>query len=120
MLGYANESWGTPTPTLEQAVGGRRGYLLFGKGMDLRPFQQRFIRRATAPGVVRAAMSLPRGNGKSTFAGWLGARIMTPGDDLYRAGTESIFLAGSLEQARIVFRAARRELGEMDTVTPTV
>ena len=39
----------------------------------LRPFQQRFVRAATnRPGVHLAALSLPRGNGKS----WLAARIV--------------------------------------------
>ena len=37
----------------------------------LRPFQDRFIRAATAPGIDTAALSIPRGNGKSSLAGHL-------------------------------------------------
>ena len=76
----------------------------------LRPFQQRFIERATAPGIDTAALSLPRGNGKSWLAAQLVVRILTPGDSLFRAGTESVLCAASIEQSRIVFRFARAEL----------
>ena len=37
--------------------------------IDLRPFQRRFIRAATAPGIDTTALSLPRGNGKSALPG---------------------------------------------------
>ena len=78
--------------------------------MMLRPFQRRFIAAATAPGVDTAALSLPRGNGKSALAGYLAARILDPDDDLFRPGTESVLCAASIEQARIVFRFAREVL----------
>ena len=76
----------------------------------LRPFQRRFIAAATAPGIDTAALSLPRGNGKSWLAGHLAARVLDPEDDLFRPGTESVLCAASIEQARIVFRFARAEL----------
>ena len=78
--------------------------------MMLRAFQKRFISRATSPGVDTAALSLPRGNGKSALAGHLLTRVLTPGDPLFRAGTESVLCAASLEQGRIVFRFARAAL----------
>ena len=78
--------------------------------MDLRPFQRRFIKAATAPGIDTAAASLPRGNGKSWLAGYLLSRILDPDDKLFRAGTESVLCAASIEQARIVFRFARETL----------
>ena len=77
---------------------------------QLRPFQRKFIAGATAPGVDTAALSLPRGNGKSWLAGYLAARILDPADPLFRPGTESVLLAASIEQARITFRFARDEL----------
>ena len=77
---------------------------------DLRAFQQQFVKAATAPGINRAALSLPRGNGKSWLAGYLVSRVLTPGD-LMVAGTESVLCAASLEQARIVFRFARQIVG---------
>ena len=78
--------------------------------MDLRPFQRRFIKAATAPGIDTAALCSPRGNGKSFLAGHLCARILTPADPLFRRGTESVLCAASIEQARIVFRFARETL----------
>ena len=79
--------------------------------VELRPFQRTFIRHATAPGIDTAALSLPRGNGKSWLAGHLLTRVMDPADELFRPGTESVLCAASIEQARIVFRFARSVLG---------
>ena len=79
---------------------------------NLRPFQRQFIRAATRPGIDTAALSLPRGNGKSWLGGHLVSRILSEGDPLFRPGTESVLLAASIEQARIVFRFARAMLGE--------
>ena len=73
-------------------------------------FQSRFINAATGPGVDVAALSLPRGNGKSALAGHLVTRVLSPDDPLFRPGTESVLCAASIEQARIVFRFARAAL----------
>ena len=78
--------------------------------ITLRPFQRSFIYQATRPGIDTAALTLPRGNGKSWLAGHLVARIMDPTDRLFRPGTESVLCAASIEQARIVFRFARETL----------
>ena len=78
--------------------------------MQLRPFQRRFLRGALAPGISTAAMSLPRGNGKSFLAGHLISRILDPGDSLFRPGTESVLCASNIEQARICYRFARETL----------
>ena len=78
--------------------------------ITLRTFQRRFIKAATAPGIDTAAMSLPRGNGKSFLASQILTRVLTPSDDLFRPGTESVLCAASIEQARIVFRFARENL----------
>ena len=82
--------------------------------MELRRFQRAFIRGATAPGIQTGALSVPRGNGKSWLAAHLLARVLTPGDDLFRPGTESVLVAGTLEQARIVFRFLRSELEDRE------
>jgi phage terminase large subunit-like protein len=78
--------------------------------IDLQPFQKRFIRGATRPGIDTAALSLPRGNGKSWLAGYLVARILDPDDVLFRHGTESVLAGTSIEQCRIVYRFARDTL----------
>ena len=75
-------------------------------------FQRRFLRAAFAPGVEIAAMSLPRGNAKSTLAARLLARSMRPGSRLFVPGADNKLIAGSFQQARVVFRLLRAELGE--------
>ena len=79
---------------------------------DLLPFQRRFIAAALRPGIRTVALSLPRGNGKSTLAAYLGLRCLTPGDTMYRAGTESHIAAASIRQARRTTWKLMREMGE--------
>ena len=81
--------------------------------MKLEPFQARFMKAALAPGVHLACLSTPRGNGKSRLAAYLVERLLTPGDPLFQAGTESVLCSGSIEQARIVHRFARAELEQI-------
>ena len=78
--------------------------------IELRPFQRRFLDAALAPGVDIACLSLPRANGKSWLASHILTRCMTPGDSLFQAGKEYLMLAGSLTQARIIFRFVRSTL----------
>ena len=78
--------------------------------IELRPFQKRFLRAALAPGINRAALSLARGNGKSTLAAYILQRCLTPGDKMFRPGAEYLLLSGSLDQARQVFNPLVEEL----------
>ena len=78
-----------------------------GACVQLEPFQTRFLLKSTAASVDTAALSLPRGNGKSSLAGHIIARILTPADSLFTAGSESVLCAASIEQARICFKFAR-------------
>ena len=77
---------------------------------QLRAFQKQFIRGALAPGIDVAALSIPRGNGKSWLAAHLLTRCLTPGDSLHVAGAEYLLCAASIEQARLVYRFIRAEL----------
>ena len=77
---------------------------------NLRPFQRRFVEAATASGIDTAALSMPRGNGKSWLAARIMSRVLDPADRLFRSGTESVIAAASLEQGRIVFRFIRQLL----------
>ena len=77
---------------------------------ELRAFQKQFVRRALAPGIDVAALSIPRGNGKSWLAAHLLTRCLTPGDDLHDPGAEYLLCAASIEQARLVYRFIRTEL----------
>ena len=81
--------------------------------LELLPFQRRFLKGALAPGITIAAMSLPRGQRQRRL--WpvgLAARIMSPDDSMFTPGTESVLVAGTIEQARITFRVMRGFLGE--------
>ena len=55
--------------------------------LSLRPFQKRFIRGFLAPGKTCGVLSIPRGNGKSTFAAHLVARVLTPAEPVNDNGT---------------------------------
>ena len=76
----------------------------------LRTFQKRFVKRALAPGIDVAALSIPRGNGKSWLAAHLLTRCLTPGDSLHVPGAEYLLCAASIEQARLCYRFIRAEL----------
>ena len=78
--------------------------------MKLRRFQRRFLRRALAPGVDTAALSVPRGNGKSWLAAHVLTRCLRPSDPLHVPGAEYLLGAGSIEQARHVFGFIRADL----------
>ena len=78
--------------------------------MPLRPFQREFVRRALAPGIDTAALSMPRGNGKSWLAAHVLTRALTPGDPLFVSGAEYLLCAASIEQARLCFRFVRSNL----------
>ena len=80
--------------------------------VELRRFQTDFLSAALRPDIDLACCSLPRGNGKSWLAGHLAARIMAPDDELFRSGTESVVIAPSLNQGRIVYRFARDMIGD--------
>ena len=77
---------------------------------QLRAFQKQFVKRALAPGIDVAALSIPRGNGKSWLAAHLLQRALTPGDSLHVPGSEYLLCAASIEQARLCYRFIRAEL----------
>ena len=62
------------------------------------PYQNRFVRAVDDPRYRTVAVSWPRGAGKTTCAGWVVARALTPGDPLFVEGGEAVLFAGSIEQ----------------------
>ena len=75
--------------------------------MILRPFQRTFLRRALAPGIDTACLSIPRGGGKTTLAGFMVANALNPDHPAYAGdGNEVVLFAGSIEQCRLVYRQA--------------
>ena len=106
---------GSPEIRFLEIPKGRRGTRIDGKGpkmVELRRFQAEFIRAACRPDVDLAALSLPRGNGKSWLAAVVAARVLDPTDDLFRPGSESVVIAPSLNQGRIVYRFVRDRIGD--------
>ena len=87
-----------------------------GSGLALQPFQRRFLRRAFAASTGVAALSTPRGAGKTELIGRVAGLAVMEGSPLYRPGHEAVVVAGSMRQARHVFRAALRVLPHPDTI----
>ena len=72
-----------------------------GKPFPVLPWQKRFLRGCFAPGVVEAALSVARGNGKTTLTA--GLACATLDGPLAGLRGETIIVASSFEQARIDF-----------------
>ena len=72
-----------------------------GESFEVLPWQSEFLGRALAPRVVDAALSMARGNGKSTFtAAVICAALAGP---LRQPRGEVLLVASSFQQARVVF-----------------
>ena len=72
-----------------------------GSNLELQPWQRRFVRGAFAPGVDTAALSVGRGNGKTTLlAAVAAATLIGP---LAQTRGETVIVASSLGQSRICF-----------------
>ena len=74
--------------------------------MDWLPSQRRFIRAVDSGKYLTHILSCPRGFGKTEISGFFIVRCLTPGDKLYFAGGEIPLFSGSIEQCRLVYRAA--------------
>ena len=72
--------------------------------MRFAAFQNRFLKDIEDPRYRTIAASWPRGCGKTTVAGYVAARALTPGDPLFVPGGEVVLFAGSIEQTRLVYR----------------
>ena len=66
------------------------------------PWERRFLRGVFSPGVTTAALSVGRGNGKSALLGAVGTAAVTPGSPIHVDGAETVIVASSLTQARMV------------------
>ena len=79
--------------------------------MKLQGFQKKFLRGLLRPEINTGVLSCPRGQGKSTLAAFLCARLLDPKDPLFANGQEIYMVANSLSQAvRTSFGILRRML----------
>ncbi len=81
-----------------------------GQPFPVLPWQSRFISGAFRPGVLDAALSLGRGNGKTTLAAGIMAATVDRDGPLNSPNAESLLVASSFGQASIAFRHVLRLL----------
>lgn len=81
-----------------------------GKPFKLLPWQKAFVKGAFRASTSKAALSLPRGPGKTTLLAALAAAAVDTGPLAIPRG-EIVFVAASLEQARIAFSDVMAFLG---------
>ena len=82
--------------------------------VKLRPFQREFIKAAQSDRYSICALSVPRGNGKSFLSAQLLLPYLQPDSPVFSPNKELGLVAGSIKQARIVYRFLREQLGEDD------
>ena len=83
--------------------------------LELRPFQRRAVKALESGRYDTVVLSLPRAQGKSSLAAWIGFRALTPGDSLFESGAESHLVAASIGSARTtVFKILRRLVEDSD------
>ena len=83
---------------------------LAGERFRVLPWEARFVRRAFAPGVGSAALSIARGNGKTAVLS--GIACATLDGPLAVERGETVIVASSFEQARIAFEHVLAFMGD--------
>ena len=72
-----------------------------GQALKLMDWQKDFIRKIYAPATSTAALSVPRGNGKTTLISAIAAGAFVGPNAI--PGSEIVLVAGSFQQAKIAF-----------------
>ena len=75
-----------------------------GEALNLLPWQRRFLRAALVPDRARAALSVARGNGKTTLVAGIAVAALV--GTLSRPRGETVIVASSFQQAKIAFEHA--------------
>ena len=83
---------------------------LIGQPFRVLPYQRRFLDGAFAPGILRAGLTLSRGGGKSGLASALALDSIRPVGALHVTGGETVVVASSFAQAKIIFEACKTSL----------
>ena len=83
---------------------------LIGEPFKCLPYQRKFLDGAFKPGILRAELTLARGGGKSGLASALALDSIRPAGVLHVVGGETVIVASSFAQARIIFEAVKTSL----------
>ena len=83
---------------------------LIGEPFKVLPYQRKFLDGAFKPGILRAGLTLARGGGKSGLASALALDSIRPAGALHRVGGETVVVASSFAQAKIIFEAVKTSL----------
>ena len=83
---------------------------LIGQPFKVMPYQRKFLDGAFKSGILRAGLTLARGGGKSGLASALALDSIRPAGALHVVGGETVLVASSFAQARIVFEAVKTSL----------
>ena len=83
---------------------------LLGQPFKVLPYQKKFLTGTFKPNVLRAGLSLARGGGKSGLASSLCLDAVRPKGVLHKTGFETVLVASSFAQAKIVFEAVKTSL----------
>ena len=81
-----------------------------GERVTLLPFQQRFIRGTFRPGVQTSALSIPRGNGKTSLVAWLAAAVLLPSGPLHHRNAAVIVASSNFEQGSSIHKGVVDQL----------
>lgn len=74
-----------------------------GENLTLLGWEKKFLRGVLAPGVQEGAVTVSRGNGKSSLLGALAAATLFGPDEFVIGGTEVVIFAASFTQAKVIF-----------------
>lgn len=78
-------------------------WLELGQGFDVLGWQRSFLRGFFENGVELGAVTVGRGNGKSTLAAELATACLIPGSPLHRDGSTCVVVSASMAQGESVF-----------------
>ena len=78
------------------------------------PWQEGYIRGTFREGIKRSALSIARGNGKTTLCGWLAAAVVHPDGPLRKRNARVVVAAASHEQGAIIHKQVLDLLPDRD------
>ena len=88
-----------------------------GQNLALFPWEKRFLRGALAPGVEESALSVARGNGKTTLVAALAVAALA--GPLATARGETVIVASSFDQAKISYEHVLAFLADLIDKEPS-